>query len=456
MEDLQNRQFDAIIIGTGPGGATTARELTNRGKKVLMLEWGPGGPVKGSLWQYIRQQCWPGKGLLITNNFLGMVRGITTGGSSLFYYGTCFPVPHQMLKKYGIDVTKEEEEARRELPIGTLKDEMITPMARRIMESARALGYDWKPLQKFMYQNRWKPGFRFGYYGDPNRVKWSARMFVEEAVQKGAVLLNHAKVKTVILDGNKAVGVEFKMKGKSYKAFAPKIVVAAGGIGSPVVLRKMGLAKVGYNYFYDPLITVCGKVKDVRKRPDEIPMTAGIHFPEDGIVMTDMAIPWPLDQMFTAQVGRFWRLFEARKTLRIMIKIRDDLAGRITDSGGVRKKLTDADRAKLMKGYEIAKRILKKAGATGIYKTWYLAAHPGGTVKIGEFLDSNLKVKNYENLYVCDCSVIPEPWGLPPAMTLVCLGKRLAKHLAGEKPAAAGEAKSATRKHAKKKSARRK
>ncbi len=454
METIQSQKFDAIIIGTGPGGATTARELTNRGKKVLMLEWGSGGPVKGTLWQYIRQQCWPGKGLLITNNFLGMVRGITTGGSSLFYYGTCFPVPHAMLKKYGIDVSAEEAEARKEMPIGILKDEMITPMARRIMESARALGYDWKPLQKFMYQERWKPGYRFGYYGDPTRVKWSARMFVEDAVQKGAVLLNHAKVKTVILDGNKAVGVEFTMKGKSYKAFAPTIVVAAGGIGSPVILRKMGLKNVGYNYFYDPLITVCGKVKDVRKQPDEIPMTGGMHFPEDGIVMTDMAIPWPLDQMFTAQVGRFWRLFEARKTLRIMIKIRDDLAGRITDSGGVRKKLTDADRAKLMKGYEIAKKILKKAGATGIYKTWYLAAHPGGTVKIGEFLDSNLKVKNYENLYVCDCSVIPEPWGLPPTLTLVCLGKRLAKHLAGEKKKGMEAVKRISEKSGKKKSAK--
>jgi choline dehydrogenase-like flavoprotein len=180
-------------------------------------------------------------------------------------------------------------------------------------------------------------------------------------------------------------------------------------------------------------------VDDVRKRADEIPMTAGCHFPEDGIVMTDMPLPSILDKVFTAQVFRFWRLFESRKTLRIMIKIRDDLSGRLTDSGGVRKKLLPADKAKLMKGYDIAKKILEKAGAKGIYKTWYLAAHPGGTVKVGEFLDSNLKLKNYENLYVCDCSVIPEPWGLPPALTLICLGKRLAKHLLGEKQAVASQ-----------------
>ena len=69
----------------------------------------------------------------------------------------------------------------------------MTPMARKIMESARSLGYDWKKLDKFMYQDRWRPGYRFGYYGDPNKVKWSAKMYVDEAVSMGAVLLNRAQ-----------------------------------------------------------------------------------------------------------------------------------------------------------------------------------------------------------------------------------------------------------------------
>jgi len=76
---------------------------------------------------------------------------------------------------------------------------------------------------------------------------------------------------------------------------------------------------------------------------------------------------------------------------------------------------------------------------------------------MGEFLDANLKVKNYENLFVCDCSVIPEPWGLPPALTLVCLGKRLAKHLAGEKTGAnaAAPSKAKPAKNKRKKAGRR-
>lgn len=438
MNNIEKMNFDAIVVGTGPGGGTVARELSKRKKKVLILEWGPGDPIRGTFRQYLREQLIPGKSLLITNKFLGMVRGITTGGSSLFYYGTAFPVPFEMLKSYGVDIRREVAEAKKELPVGTLKDEMITPMTQRLMESAQDLGYNWKKLDKFMYQERWRPEFKFGYYGDPNGVKWSARMFVEEAVGNGSVLLNGAKVSRVIIENGKATGVEFRMKGRDYRAFASKIIIAAGGIGSPVILRRSGIKEAGYNFFFDPLITACGTVQDVRKRINEIPMSTGVHLQDEGYMMTDMAVPALIDAIFTAQVFRFHRLFTMNSTLRIMIKARDTLGGRITDSGGVRKKLIKDDQRKLLKGYERAREILRNAGAKDIYRTWYLAAHPGGTVKIGELVDAHLKTQ-FDNLYVCDCSVVPEAWGLPPTLTLVGLGKYLARHLAADKKKPEGQ-----------------
>ena len=115
-----------------------------------------------------------------------------------------------------------------------------------------------------------------------------------------------------------------------------------------------------------------------------------------------------------------------------MVKAKDELGGKLTDTGGVRKILDKSEKQKLWRGYERAKEILKNAGAKNIFKTPYLAAHPGGTVKIGELVDSNLMTQ-YDNLFVCDCSVMPEAWGLPPTTTIIGLGKRLAKHLSGEK-----------------------
>jgi choline dehydrogenase-like flavoprotein len=280
-----------------------------------------------------------------------------------------------------------------------------------------------------MYQEKWRKGMPFGYYGDPHNVKWSSRMYVATAKEQGAVLVNRAKVTRVLIKKGKAIGVEYQQKGRSRSVLGELVVIAAGGIGSPVILRNSGIPEAGYDFFFDPLVSVCGVVDNIRAQA-EIPMSAGLHFQDEGYVMTDMSLPPALDTFFSGQALRFHRLFDQPRTLRIMIKIRDGLGGHITGRGQVRKRLKEDDLKKLRQGSKRAKRILEHAGARGIFRTGYVAAHPGGTVKIGEILDSDLKTKKFDNLYVCDCSVIPEAWGLPPTMTLICLGKRLAKHLA--------------------------
>jgi choline dehydrogenase-like flavoprotein len=38
---MDKRTWDYIVVGSGAGGATVARELTKRKKKVLVIEGGP-------------------------------------------------------------------------------------------------------------------------------------------------------------------------------------------------------------------------------------------------------------------------------------------------------------------------------------------------------------------------------------------------------------------------------
>jgi choline dehydrogenase-like flavoprotein len=426
--DSRTQDKDVIVVGSGPGGATVAKELSLKNKKVLILEWGDKNPLNGSFLQGARTILVPGRSMLFTRQFLVLVRSITTGGSTVNYYATSFPVPFDMLKSYGIDVSNEVNELRKELPIAPLKNELVGPMSRRLMDSAQSLGYNWKKLDKFMYQDKWEPRFAFSHYGDPHRVKWSARMYVEEALANGADIINHTKVIKVLLESKKAVGVEFEKGNKKHQAFAPKIVISAGGIGTPVILRASGIKRAGYNFFFDPLIGVRGTVNDIDVPTSEIPMTAGVHIEDEGYMMTDMAHPFAINAIFAAGVLRFHKSFSRGKTLQIMVKAKDDLGGRLTDSGGVRKILDKKEKQKLRNGFERAKKILKNAGAKDIFKTQYLAAHPGGTVKVGDLVDSNLMTQ-YDNLFVCDCSVIPEAWGMPPTTTIIGLGKRLAKYL---------------------------
>jgi choline dehydrogenase-like flavoprotein len=431
MNNGQNKDIDFIVVGTGPGGATVARELSLKKKKVLILERGDNDPLTGSFWHGAKTLLVPGQSALVTRQLLILVRGITTGGSTVHYYATSFPVPLELFKRYGIDLTAESEEIKHDLPVAPLKDEMIGPMARRIMAGAQDLGYNWQKLNKFMYQDRWKPGMPFGHYGDPYGVKWSARMYIDEALANGAEMINKAYVTRVILEGQEATGVEYRKGKKVSQVFAPKIVIAAGGIGSPLILRASGLQRAGYDFFFDPLIGVRGTLKDIDVPLSEIPMSCGVHLEDEGYIMTDMAHPFFTSAVSATGGFRPDQIFSRRNTLQIMIKARDELGGSLTDKGGVKKILDKKERQKLNRGYERAVKILQKAGAKDIFKTNYIASHPGGTVKVGDLVDADLKTE-YENLYVCDCSVIPEAWGLPPTNTIIALGKRLARHLGSQ------------------------
>ncbi|MBI9090116.1 MAG: GMC family oxidoreductase [Desulfobacterium sp.] len=427
MKALKDQEYDAIVVGTGPGGATVAKELAQKKRSVLMLEWGNNEPINGTKAQTIRNLGTPGKSALFTNEMLTMVRGITTGGSSVYYYGTAFYPPVEMLKKYNIRIEDEIEEVKTELPVAPLPDELMGPMAKRIMNSALELGYDWRKMPKFIDPDKCRPECGKCGYGCPHGAKWTARHFVEQARKKGATLINGAKVTTVLTENGKAQGVVFRHRQSSHRAFAKQVILAAGGIGSPVILRALGYPGAGLDFFYDPLIAVMGTVSDV-KGGKEIPMAAGIHMESEGYVMTDMTLPSTLYGLLSAQVGRINQLLNHPKSLTIMIKAKDSLGGHLSDSGGVRKRLSGSDKQKLSRGYERAKQILRNAGAKTVYKSNFLAAHPGGTVKINDLVNSNLET-DIKNLFVCDCSVIPEAWGLPPTFTLLCLGKRLAKHL---------------------------
>jgi choline dehydrogenase-like flavoprotein len=409
--DAFQKEYDVIVVGSGPGGATVAKELSQHDKKILILEWGSNAPMKGTPLQAARMIGIPGRSLLVTNKKLHLLlRGITTGGSSVFYCATAFDPPFEMLESHGVDIRNEIEELKNEIPIGPLSDALMGPMANRMMTSAQDLGYDWQKINKFIFQDKCRTGCWKCAYGCPYDAKWTARNFAEEAVKNGATLVNGARVKSVLTDGSRAVGVELKRRGKTYRVEAPTVVLGAGGIGSAEILRRSGVENAGHDFFVDPLILATGKVPDINEGR-ELQMQAGWHA-KDEFVMTDLATP---------NVPK----------LSMMVKIKDGLGGRITNRGGCRKDLSRSDYGKLSDGFGHAKKILKNAGVESVSKSIVFAAHPGGTAKIGDVVDSNLKTAR-DNLYVCDCSVIPEAWGLPPTLTVLGLGKRLSKHLLKE------------------------
>lgn len=411
-----SKEYDVIVIGTGPSGATVARELALKNKKVLMLEKG-GWDTSIHIPRMLKN-----REMMFMNGGRTLVRGIRTGGASVLYYGTSYEPPEDVFVRYGISLGEELAELKRELPIAPLRDDLVGPAARAVMDSALELGYPWRKLDKFIDQSQCSPGHF------PYESQWSALNYVREAVAAGAELINGADVTKVIIVGGRAVGITYEVNREVRTTYAKNIVCSAGGIASVQILRRSGVEGAGEGFFCDPLVLVHGTMDGI-EAGNEIPMAAGMEVPEEGYILTDITVPKLVYQLFTAQALRLHRLHQHRRTVSMMVKIKDHLGGRITPSGGLRKTFSREDKWKMQRGYERAKDILAHAGARSIYHSAWTAAHPGGSVRIGELVDSDLQT-SYEHLYVCDCSVIPTEWGLPPTLTLLALAKRLAKHLA--------------------------
>jgi choline dehydrogenase-like flavoprotein len=422
MLPVLRSSYDAIVVGSGPGGAATARELARSGVQVLVLEQGGAEPLKGTLKQMASMAAVPGQGAYIHRDASLLVAGITLGGSSAINFATAAPPPAAMFERYGIDLAPALAELRLELPLAPLPDQLIGPMASRMMTAARTMSLDWHKLDKMIRPQSCRSGCWRCVYGCPFGAKWTARDFIDEACRHGAQLSERTRALRVLVKDGRAAGVEIERDGKVETVSAPLVVLAGGGLGSPRLLHASGLGPKYSPFFSDPVVAVMGTVDDIDGGA-EVPMAGGLHVHEEGVALADLTLPQPMYQAFAAQVGRLDRVFAHRRTLSMMVKIRDEIRCKVGPRWAD-KTLSASDRRKLAHGVGMAKAILREAGAHHIFKSWHFAAHPGGSVRIGDGVDADLQTPT-KGLFVCDASVIPEPWGLPPTLTLLCLGKRL-------------------------------
>jgi choline dehydrogenase-like flavoprotein len=417
-----------VIVGSGPGGATVARELTRRGKEVLILEEGAYHRPVGSWLTMLKMLDHMGNFASIEGT--QMVRLLTVGGSTVSFCGVAYQPPAWLKERHGIDIAPYVEELTQELALAPLPDRLIGPASQRVMAAAREEGLDWNPFPHFIDATKCDRSCPKCMIGCAKGAKWTARDFVEEAVAGGATLKTRAKAQEVLSDGGRVTGVRGTGTAGPFVVEAERVVVAGGGLGTPMLLQASGMKDAGRNgFFIDPLCLTTGISQGPGGSAQDIPMSCGtLEMQEEGIIMTDVVDPWPL-YFFGLMMGgpRKARFFSGYpRTLGIMTKSRDQLTGCILPDGKVSKPLGQPELGLLARGSEIAKRVLVRAGCDPgtILTAPPRGAHPGGTVRIDDVLDRDLQTE-IAGLYVCDSSVIPEPMGLPPVMMIVGLAKRL-------------------------------
>jgi choline dehydrogenase-like flavoprotein len=427
-------QTDVIVVGTGPGGATVARQLARAGKKVLLLERGIDYRSRSYYGTYLGALIYADRmSLLFTQEGLNIVRPLMVGGATSMYCGCAAPPPDWFKSKYGVDIDAEVAETIPELGIAALPEPLRGAASTRLAQAGQALGYNWEPQLKFMKPARSKK-FDCGakcMLGCRCGAKWNAAEWVDEAVAAGADLRVNARVSRVLSDGKQVTGVEGTLKGRPFRALAPVVILAAGGIGTPRILQASGLKGAGEGMTMDTTTMVYGFVKE-RGTGNEPPMTWSWENLADGYMLSTLIDPWLLYPIINVLKGPRYAATWPKwnNTLGVMIKLKDSISGGVFADGRISKPFVGNDRERQHGAEEVCRKILKEAGAdpASMFMTPLRGTHPSGTVRIGTLLDTNLQTE-VAGLYVCDASTFPEALARPTVLTIIGLGKRLAKHL---------------------------
>ena len=440
MTDRINKlDADVVIAGGGPGGCTVARELSRNGKKVILIEKGGDDDrfFGNGLGVLLRLE----KGFHLpfpvkrTKEGDNVILAKCLGGGTVLYAGSAFYPDTHYWKRYGIELPQDLiDEAARECWVSLPPDEFIGPGTRRIWKAASDLGLPFEKLHRHVDFSRCKAGCEYCTNGCRKNAKWTAIEYAKEAIDNGATLLTRTEVTSVIVEGGVATGIRARGKGgKRYEIRAKAVVLSAGGTHTARILQRSGITDAGSWFTGDPTFFTFGFVKDGPGNAGEHNMTVGWHDEEHGIVFCSMLSPliaWHIQFLQDEPLRSLTRMHRFRRALGVFSKVSDEGVGKVTADGKISKTFTEHDRQRFEYAREVNKKVVIKAGCDpdDIHHSGFVLGHPSGTVKVGKLVDTNLET-SIKNLYCCDTSVFPEAPGIPPALTVVVLAKRLARRL---------------------------
>lgn len=414
----------AIVVGSGAGGAMAAQELSRTHQVTIIEAGGPFRPFGMSLeamgafrrTRLLRdprmiQAFFPAMRVIPTRpDGMPVVRGITTGGSTVLSTGSVLRADRE-LAELGIDLRREYGELEQELPI--LRDASVRPgsAAARLYDAFTAARLDPQPVAKVGDHRRCRRCGRC-VFGCPYDVKWDARAVLRRAVANGAMLRTGERVERVLLSHGRAEGVLLRRGPGRRREHADLVVLAAGGLGTPAILRRTGIA-VADRLFVDPVITVSGHVAGSDLHRD-LPMP---FFSEhDGYILS------PYFDFLSHLFGGGRRPMD--RTLSIMIKLADTGQGTVRPMRAgatiVRKPFTQRDEERVRDAVARCTDLLVRAGApkASISVGMRNAGHPGGCVP---YPAAGLP----DGLLVADASLLPRSLGKPPMLTIMAFSKRV-------------------------------
>src|SRR5688572_28278024 len=500
---------DVIVIGSGAGGAVTAARLAEAGRDVLVLEEG-NLVADDELNEHegdMTARLYADSGMRATDDLsVVLLQGGVVGGGTLVNWMITFRAPDFVLdewaERFGIagfgpaDMAPAFARVEQEIHATPVPSDAHSPANRILLDGARRLG--WRATAARINA---RGCVRAGFCGQGCRygAKQSVdRVYLPRAVAAGARLVPDTRVERLaILErdaGATAVGRGSRRTTAPLKrvhattldrltrqptghlvAEAPVVILAAGAVGTPVILQRSGLGGGGVGRFLrlHPTTAVAGEYSGDVYAAAGIPQSTVcdefIRRDDHGYGFWIECAPHhpALAAVAAGGFGAAHRdvMRRFRRTTNLIVLVRDgsDLEasnGSVTVSRGGATRITyrlgRRDRANLMLGVEAAARIMFAAGATGARtlhergeelrsdadvatlrdRRWgpldltLFSAHVNGTCRMGadpsiSGVGSTGERHGVRGLYVADGSLFPTGLGVNPQATIMAMSTML-------------------------------